>query len=156
MAERAERAAILIDLENLVFEERQRLDWSGAIRVVRALLDQVSETATVVQCVAVCDQSLARRLALPLADHGVRTYTHRGGPDAADIALETRLERDLPASCTLVVIASGDHFFAKHAKRLRRAGKRVHVAARAGAISAELYIEANDFCDLTVAAVSAA
>jgi len=151
-----QRAAVFIDLENLVHDERQRMDWTGAERVVRALIPDVSTRAQVVLCIAVCDGRLARRLALPLADHGVRTYTHRGGPDAADWELQRRLDRDIPASCSLVVIASGDHFFAAQAARLRGSGKRVEVAARNGCISAELYVQANDFCDLTVAVSSAA
>jgi len=150
-----DRAAVFIDLENLVHAERQQADWIAAVTKVGDLMAGISHRQKVVLCVAVCDSGLARRLAVPLAGLGIRTHVHRGGRDAADKDLESRLERDIPSSCSTVVIASGDHFFTRQATRLKQEGMRVEVAAHAGCISAELYKAASAFRNLSTTASTA-
>lgn len=145
----ATRAAVMIDLENLVYEYRIEADWNSAVDCVAAMLDEVTSRATVVVCVAVCDRSLARALAVPLSALGVRVHVHHGGADAADACLDSRLRSDVPPSCDLVVVGSGDHYFVESVGMLRARGMRVEVAAREGHISRRLRLAADRFIDLT-------
>ena len=98
--------------------------------------------------VAACDRRLAASVAHPLSCLGIRTFPHAGGKDAADVALLDRMSTELPPSCNLVVIGSGDHIFDSMADRLRAAGRRVEVLAQAGTVSASLYQAADAFTDL--------
>lgn len=143
------RAAIFFDLENLIYRERLAQDWVSAVALIEQALRQLEERALPVVRVAICDPGLARQLAIPLADLGIRTFTHRDGVDGADRILLERVAHDVPPGCGLIVIASGDHIFAPAARALRLAGKRVEVISRPGLISAELYRAANTYIDLT-------
>lgn len=144
------RIALYLDVENLVHDRRAVGDWDGAAADLLALVDRVSLLGTVVARVAACDREAARRLAPVLAGAGVRTFIHRGGQDAADRILADHLSC-APASCNVVVIASGDHYFAEAAAELRRRGKHVAVAALFGSLSAELYVAADEYITLTAA-----
>lgn len=139
-----ERVALFLDVENLVHDERRHGDWDGAADVVAAVVSGAAAGGTLVAAVACCDPEVSRRLAIPLAEMGVRTFVHSGGPDGADLELVRRMRTELPASATRVVIASGDHIFAPEARRLRADGRRVEVVARACRLSAELYASANE------------
>lgn len=137
------RAALFLDVENLVHEYRERGDWAGAAVALGRVVARARETGTLVAAIASCDLEMARRLALPLRSLGVRTFVHGGGPDAADRDLLRRIESELPASCNVLVIGSGDHIFAEAAERLRRAGKRVEVVSADGRVSVRLAASAD-------------
>lgn len=147
--ERSGRAAVFIDLENVIHPEREAGDWSGAVTLIRLGIEEVCRRATPVLLVAVCDSDLATHLAVPLASLGVRTFVHSGGPNAADEALVDRLTHDLPESCDLVVVVSGDHFFTYTVHRLRASGHEVLVMARPTRISATLYQAASAYSDMS-------
>lgn len=81
-------------------------------------------------------------------------------PELSGRPLIARLEHDAADSCTMLVIASGDHAFAASAIAHRGQGRRVQVIARTGSIAAALYRVVDDFihvdatciagdCDLT-------
>src|SRR5687767_1886797 len=106
------RAAVALDLENLLFGYRDDGDLEGGLDVLGAALADIRRRATVVMSVGVCDRVLAQQVAVPLAAHGVRVFPHAGGVDRADLLLIDRLSNELPASCDLVVVGSGDHIFA--------------------------------------------
>lgn len=142
------RAAIVLDIENLVHEHWQTGAFDAAVDRIAAIVDFIAARATIVSCVAVCDTSLARGIAVPLAAHGVRVHVHHGGPDAADRCLAERLHTDVPSSCDLVVIASGDHFFCDSVGELRERGRRVEVASRRHHVARELRRAADAFIDL--------
>jgi NYN domain-containing protein len=150
------RAALFLDPENLLFVERDAGNLAPGLEAIDRMLVCLERRATVVAKVAVCDSSLAAALAVPLGLLGVRTFPHHGGENAADVALLERIECDLPSSCDLVVLGSGDHIFVPIARRLRAAGKRVEVVARAGAVAASLYRAADDYADLRWFATNAA
>lgn len=144
----ARRAAVFIDLENAVYPERQAKDWRAATTLVEQCLEAVRRMAMPVLMVAVCDADLAKTLAIPLATLGIRTYAHGGGLNAADDALVVRLAHDVPESCEVVVIVSGDHAFVETALSLRKSGKEVQVMGRQTQISAKLYRAASAYTDI--------
>lgn len=146
----AARIALYLDVENLIHDRRAAGDWDGAAADLLALVERVSQQGTVVAKVAACDPEAARRLAPALGRAGVRTFIHRGGQDAADRILAEHLDC-APASCNVVVIASGDHYFAEVAAGLRLRGKHVAVAAMYGSVSAQLYVAADEYIALTAA-----
>lgn len=146
------RAALFLDLENIVHPERMAGDLGAALARVDALLGRVRDEADLVHVVAVCDRRLARDLGADLYARGVRVFAHRGGVDAADRDLIDRLAHDVPASCALLVIASGDHAFRAQAVAHRARGRRVQIVARAGSISADLYRVVDDCIHLEATA----
>jgi hypothetical protein len=151
MAKRSDskpRAAMFIDLENIVHPERMSGDFAGARWQVASMVARVQQQAHLIHCVAVCDVRLARELAIDLAKMGVRVFSHRGGVDAADHELLSRISHDVPSSCELVVVASGDHIFTQQVAYCKAKGLRVEVIARTWSISADLYREADEFCHL--------
>lgn len=127
-----ERFALVLDLENLVHGYRVAGLWDEAAEAVARIVRGLRRRGTLVAAVAVADPVLTRRMAVPLGALGVRIFSHAGGTDAADRELVRRLETDVPASCDVVVIGSGDHAFAPIARRLRRRGLRVEIAAVPG------------------------
>ena len=139
---------MFIDLENIVHAERMAGDSDAAVARVQGLLATVREDADLVYIVAVCDPWLARALGPALHALGVRVFPHRGGVDEADHRLIERLAHDVPASCSLLVIASGDHAFTDAAIEHRNLGRRVQVFARSGSIAADLYRVVDDFIHL--------
>ena len=138
------RVALYMDVENLVHDLREVGDFDGATSLVGEIVRQAELRGLAVAKVACCDPSLARRMAFGLAEAGVRTFTHGGGTDVADLRLIAEIEHGLPASADTVVIASGDHIFAEAATALRAKGKAVVVIAREGSLSAQLALAADD------------
>ncbi len=47
---------------------------------------------------------------------------------------------EIPESCDMVVIGSGDHIFVDAARALRARGRRVELIAPPGCLSADLYV----------------
>jgi NYN domain len=141
----AERIALYLDLENLLYEYRQAGDWEDAVVAVASLVHRLAARGTLVARVASGDAGIVRKLAFALDGLGIRTHVHRGGIDAADQALLRMLDHDVPMTCGTVVIASGDHVFAPSVRCLREQGKRVEVVACRGTVSAELYASADSF-----------
>lgn len=130
-----ERLAVYLDLENLVWEHWQNQSWEEATLIVSAAISIAKARGTVVRKVAVCDRNLAEPMAFPLRRLGVQVHIHYGGLDAADQALASRLRTEVPASCTTVIIGSGDGGFAEVATELKTLGLRVEALSRANRIS---------------------
>lgn len=135
-----ERAAIVLDLENLVGPTPSPLTPGDLHEALVGLIgDRVA-----VSLVGYCVRQLQRRLAFDLSDLGVRVFGHSDPrPDAADHLILQHLRSEIPASATTVIIGSGDHIFAPIASELRLRGLRVEVAARPGTLAAALYREAE-------------
>lgn len=139
------RVALYIDVENLVHDLREAGDYEGATELITRLVREVERRGVAVAKVACCDASLAKRLAFGLAAVGVRTYPHHGGgTNVADQVLVDAITNGLPDSADVVVIASGDHFFADVAEGLKAKGKSVVVVAREGSLSWRLRYAANE------------
>src|SRR5207248_662256 len=85
------RAAVFLDLENLLYEERDTGRLAEGLEAIEHMFDQLEQRTFVVARVAACDRSLAAAVALPLARVGIRTFIHSGGEDGADIALLGRM-----------------------------------------------------------------
>jgi len=137
-AHRPERIAAFFDLENLLYPLRAKGDIRPGVQALGRFMRELEARGTVVTRLAVCDRPLRRRLCLQLDRLGIRTFTHWGGFDAADRALVQHLRGDLPASCGVVIIGSGDHAFAPEAARLRAEGRSVEVLALPTSLSGEL------------------
>jgi hypothetical protein len=133
------RVAVYLDIENLIHPFRETGQWSDGLEVMNDLICWAAKMGTVVAGLGVCDRTAWRHVAVPLADLGVRVFSHAGGLDAADLALIEHIETGLPSSASTVVIASGDHAFAAVASNLRVRGRHVVAVALAGALSHELY-----------------
>ncbi len=96
-----DRLAVYLDVENLVHPFRESGGWASAIQMTANLLGRLRALGTVVTALGVCDQDVWGHMAFSLAEHGVRVFTHGGGPDAADLSLVQRMRTDLPASVGL-------------------------------------------------------
>lgn len=142
-ARQADRVAVFFDLENLAGTPDG--DDAGLVAQVEEILEDLSTRGDVVSAIGYANKHLAPRIAPELGQLGVRTFVHRGGPDAADLELITRMRTEVPPSVHQVVIVSGDHIFATTAQELRARGKHVEVQARYGSLSADLY-RAADAC----------
>ena len=152
-----QRVALYMDVENLVHDLREAGDYEGATDLVAGLVREVERRGVAVAKVAYCDASLASRMAFGLATVGVRTFPHRGGgTDVADELLADEIANGLPDSADVVVIASGDHYFADVARALHKRGKKVVVAARAGSLSWELRGVADEVMSIGSPAAKAA
>jgi hypothetical protein len=139
------RIALYMDVENLVHDLRETGDYGGANELITGLVRDVERRGVAVAKVAYCDASLARLMAFGLAEVGVRTFPHHGGgTDVADRLLVGEISHGLPDSVDVVVIASGDHYFADIARALRAKGKSVVVVAREGSLSWELRRAADE------------
>lgn len=121
------KAALLLDLENLVADHRFRRDFT-AIRLLSAqLVRQVKQESDLVFGLASCDPSLAREV--NLAPFGIRTVEHAGGRNAADLTL-IAMSKLIPDKAKKVYIASGDGGFAELARSLSAKGKDVEFIGR--------------------------
>jgi hypothetical protein len=150
-ARQAGRVAVFFDLENLA--GTPDADDAGLVRQVEQILEDLSTRGDVVSAIGYANRHLAPRIAPDLGQLGVRTFVHRGGPDAADLELITRMRAEVPESVHQVVIVSGDHIFATTAQELRARGKHVEVQAQFGKLSADLY-RAADACRVLAPVVS--
>ncbi len=141
------RIAVFLDLENLLHPFLELDAVEEGLRRLRLLLEGLATQGTLVTCVAVCNFRLARLVAVQLSGIGfmVRTFTHFGGQDAADLALIDRIHNDLPPSCGTVVIGSGDGIFTSVAEELTRAGRQVQAIGVPGHTSAALRMIASMF-----------
>lgn len=92
------RIAVFLDLENLLHPFLELDAVEEGLRRLRMLMEGLAAKGTLVTCVAVCNFRLARQVAVQLSGIGftVRTFTHFGGQDAADLALIDRIHKDLP------------------------------------------------------------
>lgn len=140
-----ERIAVFLDLENLLHPFQEVGEMEAGERVLTETLNGLGARGTIVYGVAVCNKSLARRMALLLQPFGIRTFVHQGGEDAADFALLRRISDDVPPSCETVVIGSGDGIFVRAAQDLRGMGKRVEAIGVPGTISSALRFVAQHF-----------
>jgi hypothetical protein len=132
------RVAVFLDLENLLFTERPN-DLPRLIDELERLIVQVVRDDLLVARIGSCDRTLARRVAIELDRRlGMRIYPHRGGPQAADRGLARRIAEELPASCSRVLLGTGDGGFALQVLQLRALGMTVEVIARSGSLSREL------------------
>src|SRR5919106_4335899 len=118
------RGVLVLDVENLLYPYFDGKLEQG-LKALGQIVSALEEEMTLVLKVASCSRRLAARLAIPLAQLGVRTHVHRGGPDAADEDLVRRLEKHIPESCDVVIIGSGDHRFALPARRPQTLGRPV-------------------------------
>lgn len=139
------RVAVFLDVENLVSDELRRRDWPKAGQVLREMMARAKAQGLLVYAVAVVHRGAAGPLAFELAGDGVRVFGHDGGPNRADLDLIGRIQTEIPGSCNTVIIGSGDGIFADAAARLRINGRRVVALARPGTISADLYVEVDEF-----------
>ncbi|MFM8302692.1 MAG: NYN domain-containing protein [Actinomycetota bacterium] len=134
------RIYLLLDAENLLAVHRREGTLAEGLRALGDAVRGLGAEGAVVQGVAFCDADLCASVAWDLAELGVRTFvTGETGPDASDRALTRYLETSLPDSAETVVIGSGDNYFARSARRLRREGRAVEMLALPGSISWELY-----------------
>jgi hypothetical protein len=130
------RGAMFLDVENLLHPYLDGALEEG-LQLLRDLIAAVREEVLLVVNVACCSRGLAARIAFPLAELGVRTHVHSGGLDAADEELVRRLD-EVPDTCQIVIIGSGDHRFAFPARRLQASGKQVEIVARPGSVARSL------------------
>lgn len=138
------RAAVFLDLENLLSDYRKKGDWMGAAVAVGGILEDLGAEADLVSVLACCDRRLARDIGPKLERFGVLTFAHDGGSEEADRFL-LRLLDGLTFGCDIVVIGSGDATFGPVARKLKSCGKRIEIVAKAGTISAGLYSSATGF-----------
>ena len=135
-----ERAAVYLDLENLLFPWR---DGSADTLVARfdSILDQVVPVAATTFITAVADHRLVRILVGSARAHLVRFIVVHPAPEAADIQLLRQL-RSMPSSIDGVVVGSGDHVFAARVRELAATGLETVVLSGRRGLSAALRTEA--------------
>ena len=140
------RAAVLLDLENLLYPERQI-----SPDVVRAgfaqILQVVAELADVRHVIACCDGWLAGMVTPVSARAGVRIHPCAIGKDCADNSLLARAA-DIPASVNALIVGSGDHAFAPLVAAQALAGRHTVVIGRRGGIALALRTAAHRVVEL--------
>jgi hypothetical protein len=137
-----EDLAVVIDLENMLHPERQ-LSGAAVRAGLTALVGHLATLGRARWVSSCCDFYLARMLCPSAALLKVRVFPGPIGKDRADRELVRRI-RDVPASCSVLVIASGDGIFAGSAREQRARGRRVVVIARDGSLSEALRAEADE------------
>jgi hypothetical protein len=143
------RVGLYVDLENVVHDFMEAHDEEQALLLLTSLVHACRSLGVVISAVAVGNVRLARSLAFHLDEHGVRTFTHKGGPDAADLVLLPQIEAACATSAEIVVIASGDAIFANVARRLSGQGKQVIVVGRRGTVAKVLQEAASEVLEVT-------
>lgn len=148
---RGRRACALLDLENLLHDARDGADgelldrFAGIVRTARRVAGEVWVTG--------CgDRRLVRRLLPAAYALDVRLHPGPAGPDRADRELLQRLAWDVPSSCDVVVIGSGDRIFSGPAERLRAGGREVVVICGPGQLSLTLARTADRVIEFSSAA----
>lgn len=153
MTDDRKRAAIFMDLENLLFPYREAGLLEQGLLELDRYIDRLATRLLVVGITVVCNPSLCRTVLGWMRRRGIRPFLHAGGPDAADIELCERLMADVPSSCTTIVIASGDGRFLEPAVNIRATGRRVEVLAPRGSLAATVRLAADRVDLLTVPSV---
>lgn len=136
-AQRGVRAHALLDLENLLHDARKgtRSDLESAFR---RLIEVIKGCAGHVTAEGCGDYWLVRRLVPAAHEVGARLFPGPLGKDRADSELISRAKNDVPSSCDVLVIGSGDHGFSNVAARHRDAGRYVIAVARTGSLATRL------------------
>ena len=139
----AGRMAGFIDLENLLFPYREAGLLEQGLRELGSFFRSLRSGRTIVGLTAVANPGLCREVIRWLSEEGIRSHLHGGGPDAADLELCRRIEREIPSSCDSILIASGDHSFTESAVLLRQKGLHVEVVAHRTGLAAQLRLVAD-------------
>lgn len=127
----APRRALLIDLENLAYHGNARL----AVAIVHARLRSVLLSAGEVgHTVVVAPRHAIERYGAELASLGLRWIMCAAGRDSADRHIVERAMELLALGYVEIVIASGDHYFA----RLGTASSLMVVVPQGLPVAAEL------------------
>ena len=136
------RAAILIDLENVVGTTRLRP--SSRASPYRSSGRSSEQIVEPVWAITVCHDRLAPQVVLDAHRCGVRVRPGRGGKNWADRQLVDRATTDLPHGIEAVVLVSGDSDFVPTVWQQQSRGRDVIVVSRKEALSAELAAAADD------------
>lgn len=135
------RVAAYFDVENLWYDVPTGQLPDEFARTV----DVVTTFGVPVQLTASGHVNLLAELVPTAERRRARLLRSHPGRDGADLRLLEEMEQ-VPASCEVVIVGSGDGAFAPTLRRHRRAGRRTVVLARPGALSRHLAATADQVC----------